>query len=360
MSDAPAPLPTESTALVVGKALVLNAAVWLTLRSMAGEVAILAGVLAATLAVLLARLADRRGLRAFTGAVIGLVAAAIALPVGHFVLDSTVLFGWLDSRATLIASDVLGFGLLVGGLVFALRLLAARSRGWSLLEAAAVLGAVAHFFARHRNQMIHRPLFLSDWALSHGLDPQVVLQALGVVAAAVAVLMALRRQRALKLAISLATLLLLGWLVYQFVKDMRIEVEPVVDAAQQQDDDADSKDGKSGGDGKGSNSGGGGAGNALGDGSGGGTPPPRARSRSPSSTTITTRRTACSTSASRCSASSTAPSSSPTAAAASTPTSSPRFPPTRPSKRSTARCPPSTCACPPRCSCWSTTRSRSR
>ncbi|MCA9538100.1 MAG: transglutaminase domain-containing protein [Myxococcales bacterium] len=274
MSDAPAPLPTESTALVVGKALVLNAAVWLTLRSMAGEVAILAGVLAATLAVLLARLADRRGLRAFTGAVIGLIAAAIALPVGHFVLDSTVLFGWLDSRATLIASDVLGFGLLVGGLVFALRLLAARSRGWSLLEAAAVLGAVAHFFARHRNQMIHRPLFLSDWALSHGLDPQVVLQALGVVAAAVAVLMALRRQRALKLAISLATLLLLGWLVYQFVKDMRIEVEPVVDAAQQQDDDADSKDGKSGGDGKGSNSGGGGAGNALGDGSGGGTPPP--------------------------------------------------------------------------------------
>lgn len=255
----------EGPILTGVRALVLAAAAVLGLWPLAGGPALIAAASAAALAVIGARLAVGRGLRVIVGAGVGVTLTALAAPLSGWIGDSTGVWGFLSSRMTLVVADGALFAGLVGGGVFAVRCLALRTRAWSLLEAAAVIGAVAHLFARHRELMINRPRWLSDWALTQGLDPQVLLQALGVMAAAAAVVLALRRETPLKLALTLLLLLLVGAGVYWLLEDQRIDVdfEPTAGLT---------GDGKGESDGDGG--GGGGASDSLGDGSGGGSPPP--------------------------------------------------------------------------------------
>ncbi len=72
--------------------------------------------------------------------------------------------------------------------------MAARHKPLIGLELAVVGGAVAAMFASHRDGVIARPLWLSDWAWQHGYDPADVLLSVG--ALAVIVLAALLRGRA--------------------------------------------------------------------------------------------------------------------------------------------------------------------
>lgn len=260
----------ESLPLALAKAAVLGAAALLFAWPLAGAVAIGAGVASAITAALVARFAAARGLRTVVGVAAGLVLAGLASPVADRlaggVLGDALSLG---SRETLIIADAMRIAGLAFGLVFALRLLAARNRAWSVVEAAVVVASVAHLFARHRELMISRPRWLSDWALTQGLDPQVPLQAFGVLAAAAAVTLALRRQRPLKLLLTLALLLGIGAAVYVFLEDSRIDaaIEPTAGLTGEEDKDGDGKPDSE-------NSSGGGASDGLGDGSGGAPPPP--------------------------------------------------------------------------------------
>ncbi len=259
----------EPWGLSLVRALVLASAALLGAWPLAGGAALVTAAASAALAVLLARLVMARRLRAVVGAGLGLTLAVLALPLARWIAESTGVWGFLSSRLTLVVSDAALFGGLIGGAVFAVRCLAIRNRAWSVLEAAGVIGAVAHLFARHRELMINRPRWLSDWALTQGLDPQVLLQALGVIAAAAAVMLALRRERPLKLALTLILLLLVGAGVYWLLEDQRIAVDTSPTAGltgEDKDGDGKPDDPNSGG--------GGGAGDSLGDGSGGGNPPP--------------------------------------------------------------------------------------
>ena len=270
MMDVVAPRFTESATLVVAKATVLAVAAVVLLWTMAGAMAISAGVLAVVLATVSARLAERMRLRVSAGVFMGAALFGLAFLLSEWVLDSTVVLDGLDSRSTLTLSDVLLFGLSIFGVVFAVRLAAARSRMASIIEAGLVVGAVAHLFARHRNLKINRPRFLTDWALVNGLDPQVILLAIGVAAAAVAVLMALRRQRVSKLVLSLVALLVLAAGVYWWVRDQRVEIEVKTDLGltqgeQDRANKGDEEGGKGDSDGKSKGDG---------DGGSGGSPPP--------------------------------------------------------------------------------------
>ena len=119
----------------------------------------------------------------------------------------------------------MSFGLGAFGLIFAVRLLTTRRRAYAALEAALVVAAVAQVFARHRNYALDRPLFLADWALTNGFDPQLVLQAIGIGAALIAILMALRNQTTAKLILTLTALTIMGWAVYHFTEDLQIRQE---------------------------------------------------------------------------------------------------------------------------------------
>lgn len=240
----------ESPALVVGKAVVLSVAAVVFSWTLAGGEAITAGVVGVCLATLAARLAGARRLRVSIGVMVGLAVFVAGFVVSEWVLDTHLLPASLDGRTTLIVSDIMLLGLCAFGLVFVTRLAAGRYHGVSILEAAMVIAAVAHLFARHRNQTFNRPRFLMDWALVNGLDPQILLMAFGVVAAAVATLMALRRQRVSKLVLSLMALLLIAVGVYYVIHDQRIEVEAktplgLTKAEQQQQQNQDGNSGES-------------------------------------------------------------------------------------------------------------------
>ncbi len=118
--------------------------------------------------------------------------------------------------ATLGLSSVLRFFVLALAVVGTLRLLAARHKPLVGLELATVAGCVAAMFATHREGVIARPLWLSDWAWQHGYDPSDVLLSIGAVAVVVlAGLLIAESERRVSLAsiLALPILALLAFLV---------------------------------------------------------------------------------------------------------------------------------------------------
>ena len=274
----------ESKGVLVALALVHVSVVWLYLRELATDSAIVAGAIAAVGGALLARFADRRYLRLPLGATFAIAGTLAAFPIGQAVLDGGL---GPSAHATLLLGDAVFFSLLAVSLVFGLRFLASRVRLFAALEALYIVGAVTYMFAAHRNQMIHRPRWLTDWAWSRGIDPQLMLQLFGVVIAVLAVTTFLRRQRALKLVLSALAVALVGWLVYRGAERLRLDPEIDTSGLSLSDDKDESGrggkgdgsssgkdgDGEGGGssDGKGDGKGGGSNGNGAG---GGSTPPP--------------------------------------------------------------------------------------
>src|SRR5690606_32683906 len=84
--------------------------------------------------------------------------------------------------AALGLSSVLRFFVLALAIVGTLRVMAARHKALVGLELAAVGAAVATMFASHRDGVIARPLWLSDWAWQHGYDPADILLTVGALA----------------------------------------------------------------------------------------------------------------------------------------------------------------------------------
>jgi len=84
--------------------------------------------------------------------------------------------------AALGLSSVVRFFALALAVVGSLRVVAARHKPMIGLELAVVGAAVATMFATHRDGVIARPLWLSDWAYHHGYDPADVLLSIGALA----------------------------------------------------------------------------------------------------------------------------------------------------------------------------------
>lgn len=197
----PSAAQSEGRGVVLAQALIVSAAVALFLLPLATPAGLVAGWAGTLGAYLLARRLGRAGLRLTSGAVAGLLTVGLGQLLGRGLLALGV-----GGTAALDLADALTLGLTTLGVFFVVRLGAARWRLVSVLELGVVVGAVAHAFVEHRHQRIHQPRFLSDWAWSRGLDPELLLAVAGVAAVAVAVLLLLRVRRALRL---LAVLLLL-------------------------------------------------------------------------------------------------------------------------------------------------------
>jgi hypothetical protein len=189
---------------VVGlKALILTFAALLFVGPLAtppGLVVALAGTFAGAM---LAHRYARSRLRLVGGVTLGLLTAVTGSLIDRLLTGGA---SFLDPTFTLQLADMCSFGLGALGVAFAVRFVSERVRGFSVLELALVVASVGHTFASHRHQRIHQPRFLSDWAWSNGIDPQVVLTAVGVGAVALAAVLLLRGRRG---GWVLATLLLL-------------------------------------------------------------------------------------------------------------------------------------------------------
>lgn len=166
--------------------------------------------------------AYRRGMRA--GAVVALAPPLflLSLALGEWLQDAAWFSSLLGVKLALAGAEALSFGLAALVVSFLLRYLAHAARSLSLLEVLFVAGSVAALLADHRNRMLNRPRFFSDWAWSMGINPATVLVAVGIVATLVAILLFLRHQPLLKLLGSLLLFLLLG-IAFYLLWDKRIE-----------------------------------------------------------------------------------------------------------------------------------------
>lgn len=186
----------DSRLITVLKALLLSGAVLLYFWSMATPPGLVAAVLGVWAASFVAWKVAEREVR-----VVGWVALGLVLALAGQV-TSGLLSGFasrLPPVFTMMSADALTLGLTCFGAFLALRVASARFQAVSVLELAVVVGSVAHAFADHRNMRIHQPRFLSDWAWSHGLEPEPVLAVLGVVAMGVSALLLLRARRSRRL-----------------------------------------------------------------------------------------------------------------------------------------------------------------
>ncbi len=99
--------------------------------------------------------------------------------VAHWLVVSTTVVEALGPGTAMRLSTVVRFGLGAAALTGGLRMLAVRVPSLLGLELVAVVLAVVLPLAPHRDGVVTRPLWLSDWAFEVGLPPPHVLLAIG-------------------------------------------------------------------------------------------------------------------------------------------------------------------------------------
>jgi len=215
--------------VIVIKALLYALGLLLYVEPLSSPAGVVAAVVAGWAGMALAYAAYRRRLRVSAALILTPLMLLVAVLLGERLLQSEALSSFLGIQGTFITSDVVTFGLGALCVVFLLRLLSNYARLCSLLEVTFVTGSVAMFLAAHRNRMLNRPRFLSDWSWALGIDPSTVLVAVGAAAALLAALLFLREQPLLKLLTTIVLLALLG-IVFYSVSDKRIATDRPADA----------------------------------------------------------------------------------------------------------------------------------
>lgn len=117
-------------------------------------------------------------MQAILGGALALFAVCWAL--SKFATGAELFASVFGAGNALATAVLLRFGALMFCSTLALRVLAARKRNLVVLELAALAAAVVAVFATHRDGVLVRPLWLSDWAWSVGLEPVQVLLGVGV------------------------------------------------------------------------------------------------------------------------------------------------------------------------------------
>jgi transglutaminase-like putative cysteine protease len=130
-----------------------------------------------------------------------LLAGMIALATlgrtgGWFVTATPALAYSFGPASSLGVAGFLRLSVPAFALAFGLRAASVRQAWVAVLELAIMAAAVGALFAGHRDGVLVRPLWLSDWAYDAGVSPQSVLLGVGgVLSVALASLMVLERRR---------------------------------------------------------------------------------------------------------------------------------------------------------------------
>lgn len=232
----------DSRLISILKALLLSGAVVLYFWTLATPPGLIAAALGVLISSYLAwRLTDQP-IR-----IVGWVVLGVLIAISGQVISAllSAFSSRLPPAFTLMSADAVTLGLTTFGLFLALRLASAKYQAVSVLELAVVVGSVAHAFAAHHNMRIHQPRFLSDWAWSHGVEPEPVLAVLGVVATGLAALLLLRARRSRRLMV-MVLLFIGGALILLLASPPRLSVpkqdELGVRGDENKDDDNKDKD----------------------------------------------------------------------------------------------------------------------
>ena len=169
------------------RALAMGLAAFCVVSDIALTTGIVSAVLGAMLGVFAGEIFGRSRLK--LGWVLGGLAlfalGAIGLAAAMVRIESLV--SALGTAGALRSVGFLRYGAVAFAVVTAMRASARRRPALLAIELGFVVLAVASALAAHRHGVIARPLWLSDWAWRHGIDPSDILVALGVAAALLAI-----------------------------------------------------------------------------------------------------------------------------------------------------------------------------
>lgn len=285
--------PAESGEVQVVKTLMFGGAAYLLVGDLATPYGVGASLGAIVLAAVLAYLAYRRGLRVRAALLAGGLLGALGWFLSSLVRTNVALASALGVDGSIIASDVLLFGVALFGVIFITRTLALRYRLASVLEAAVILFSAIYTFVAHRDCHLNQPRDVADFIFEHQLgDTSTLFIIVGVGIMVIALAMFLRRQSAAKIVLSMLFALAVSVGTYFLIQGDHLCGEGAVNAYAQAGDgddkgkpDQDDDDGKGqGGSGEGDQRAGdqGGKGKGGGGGSGQsdnpfGPPPPNDR-----------------------------------------------------------------------------------
>ncbi|MBL8677724.1 MAG: hypothetical protein JNK05_01050 [Myxococcales bacterium] len=176
-----------------------------------------ASVLGAIAGVIIGEVAARSRLK--TGAIVGGALAVFALCwlTSKFATSFELLPSLLGPSGALTMAVLFRFGALIFTGTLLLRALAHRKQNLVVLELAALSAAVVAVFATHRDGVLVRPLWLSDWAWSVGLEPVQVLLAVGVGSVTMLALLLIVQNRGSRALSALVALVALGLLAIMTV-----------------------------------------------------------------------------------------------------------------------------------------------
>ncbi len=257
-----APSPAERRWPELLHGALLAAAFCIFARHLAAPSGMVAGAVAAVLGAATAGRLVR--LRYRLPVVIGAAfAGALSVALAAELVDgSPLLAGALGPAAALELVDALRWAALAACLATVLRGVGLRYRAALAVEGAVVVVAVAATVAAHRDGMIARPLEVSDWFWTQGLDPVVAFLGVGLVGGVLmAAVLAQGRSRGRTLA-QLVVVLLLGIFVASRIHSRDPDVRRDVTGGTSDDEEkkARAERGGSGTGGQGEGSGGSGAG----------------------------------------------------------------------------------------------------
>ncbi|MEZ4407617.1 MAG: transglutaminase-like domain-containing protein [Polyangiales bacterium] len=179
--------------------------------------ALVSAMVGAVLGVVLGELLGRSRLR--LGAVMGLLGASlIALwQVAAVATRTEVIPEAIGPGNALVFASVVRFGALATLGVAAMRAVAVRRPAALALELAAVAAAFTTVFSAHREGVIARPLWLSDWAWQQGVDPVHVFLAIGGVSVTLLAVLLVAETRSGRAVSSVLTIIGLAVLATMFV-----------------------------------------------------------------------------------------------------------------------------------------------
>jgi transglutaminase-like putative cysteine protease len=161
--------------------LCVGTAAYCAVGALTGTAGTVSAVVAALIGVVLGELLARRRLRLWVIASGALLLALVGIWIGIASTKYEAIPSALGPASALRLSAILRFGATTFALITALRAAGRRMPALAMLEIAVVAGAFAIPFAAHRDGVLVRPLWLSDWAWHEGVDPAVVLLAIGAV-----------------------------------------------------------------------------------------------------------------------------------------------------------------------------------
>ena len=153
---------------------------------------------------------------------------AVLIAVAAICVVAGLAFAWVATHGSFVP-QVLGpslalalggvarYGLVSFGLVFGLRAVARRYAAGLALETVFVLGALSVLLSAHRDGVIARPLWLSDWAWQQGVDPGDAFLFLGAASAALLAVLLVLENRGGRALSSLVVLPLLALLSVGFL-----------------------------------------------------------------------------------------------------------------------------------------------